>query len=331
MAKINPGKCIDYLPAVLVVLAVIYAGILDRLDVLVLSSGIGLTCIGLKVPVFNTLIIVAMATFLGSYLPFGGPNEMVIKRAAVNEHFANNNSQDGNTDANEDFEDESFEDEKETFEDGIEHFSEQKEEFEDEKETFEDEKETFEDEIEHFSEQKEEFEDEQFEDEQFDGKEEFEDEQFADKEEFEDENFDEDNFEGFANAAEKEKPKKKKKSKKVLPPNNGDRAEPLVLGKKYKIPSEDDDEDFHLDAGTTFLNAYKSLDPDQISAMTKDTQDLINTQKQLMSTLNTLKPLITDGKAMMQQFGGFLGGEGGSGVGMGDLSKLAEKFAGGAK
>ena len=296
MAKINPGKCIDYLPAVLVVLAVIYAGILDRLDVLVLSSGVGLACIGFKVPVFNTLIIVAMATFLGSYLPFGGANEMVVKQAAVKEHFANNNSQDGNTDANEDFENEEFENEE--FEN---------EEFEDEKEGF--------------SEQKEEFEDEQFEDEQFESKE----------EEFEDENFDEENFEGFANAGEKEKPKKKKKSKKVLPPNNGDRAEPLVLGKKYKIPSEDDDEDFHLDAGTTFLNAYKSLDPDQISAMTKDTQDLINTQKQLMSTLNTLKPLITDGKAMMQQFGGFLGGEGGSGVGMGDLSKLAEKFAGGAK
>lgn len=293
MAKINPGKCIEYLPAVLVVLAVIYAGILDRLDVLVLSSGVGLACIGLKVPVYNTLIIVAMATFLGSYLPFGGPNELVIKRAAVKEHFANNNSQDGNTDENEDFENEDFEDEKE-------HFT--------------DEKENFAKEEENFSEQKEEFEDEQFA-----------------EEEFEDENFDEDNFEGFANAEEKEKPKKKKKSKKALPPNNGDRAEPLVLGKKYKIPSEDDDEEFHLDAGTTFLNAYKSLNPDQISAMTKDTQDLINTQKQLMSTLNTLKPLITDGKAMMQQFGGFLGGEEGSGVGMGDLSKLAEKFASGGK
>jgi len=133
--------------------------------------------------------------------------------------------------------------------------------------------------------------------------------------------------EGFAN---EDKPKKKKKpAKKVRPPpDHGDRAEPLVLGKKYKIPSEDDDEDYHLDAGTTFLNAYKSLNPDQISAMTKDTQDLINTQKQLMSTLNTLKPLITDGKAMMDQFGGFLGGEGG---GLGDLSKMAEKFASGSK
>ena len=62
--------------------------------------------------------------------------------------------------------------------------------------------------------------------------------------------------------------------------------------------------------------------------MTKDTQDLINTQKQLMSTLNTLKPLITDGKQMMDHFSGFLGADGG---GLGDLSKMAEKFANGGK
>ena len=140
MAKINPGKCFEYLPAVLVVLAVIYAGILDRLDVLVLSSGVGLACIGLKVPVFNTLIIVAMATFLGSYLPFGGANEMVVKHAAVKEHFANEEFE------NEEFENEEFEDEKEGF-------SEQKEEFEDEQ--FEDEQ---------FESKEEEFEDENFDD-----------------------------------------------------------------------------------------------------------------------------------------------------------------------
>lgn len=117
---------------------------------------------------------------------------------------------------------------------------------------------------------------------------------------------------------------KKKKSKKVAPPpDNGSRAEALELGKKYNMPSEGDDEDYHLDAGTTFLNAYKSLKPDQISAMTKDTQELIATQKQLMSTLSTLKPLITDGKQMMDTFQNYFGGEG-----MGDLGKMAEKFIG---
>lgn len=298
MAKLNPGKFTEYLPVVFVALASIYAVVNNRIDVLVLSAGVGFACFGLKLPFFNTLTIVAMAIFLGAYLPFGNSNDMIVKRVAVRENFANEEFED------EQFEDEQFEDEiKEKFQD---------EQFEDEQ--FEDEQ--FEDE---------QFEDEKFEDEKFDGevKENFDNEQFED-EQFEDEKKEQfDDMEGFAN--EKSEKPKRKKSKKALPPNNGDRAEPLVLGKKYKIPSEDDDEEYHLDAGTTFLNAYKSLNPDQISAMTKDTQDLINTQKQLMSTLTSLKPLITDGKAMMQQFSGLMGGEG---AGLGDLSKMAEQFAG---
>jgi hypothetical protein len=92
------------------------------------------------------------------------------------------------------------------------------------------------------------------------------------------------------------------------PPDNGSRGEFFELGKKYKLPSEEDDKGFHLDAGTTFMNAYKSLKPDQIAAMTKDTQELMDTQKQLMSTLNTLKPLMQDGKNMMNTFQSYFGG-----------------------
>jgi len=126
---------------------------------------------------------------------------------------------------------------------------------------------------------------------------------------------DEDMMEGFANVPKAKKGRKGKAGKagkagktgKAPPPDNGDRAEFLQLGKKYKVPSEDDDKEFHLDAGTTFMNAYKSLKPDQIAAMTKDTQDLMSTQKQLMSTLQTLKPLIKDGKDMMDMFQGYFG------------------------
>ena len=121
-------------------------------------------------------------------------------------------------------------------------------------------------------------------------------------EKFANEDDDEDDEEKFEDV-----PKKKKKAKRVPPPDNGERAEMLELGKKYKMPSEGDDQDFHLDAGTTFMNAYKSLKPDQIAAMTKDTQDLMTTQKQLMSTLQTLKPLIKDGKEMMDMFQGYFG------------------------
>lgn len=299
MAKINPGKCYEFLPAVFVVLAVIYAGVLGRLDVLVLSAGVGLICTGLKMPIYNTLFVVGAATFLASYLPFGMGEQVIANQMAIRENFANNDRQDGVVHDNE-----YFEDKEENFKD--EEFKDKDEEFKDTEEEFKNTEEDFEEEN---------FDEENFEEENFD------------EENFDDDNFEDENFEeGFAN---EEKPKKKKKARKVNPPpNNGDRAEPLVLGKKYKIPSEDDDEDYHLDAGTTFLNAYKSLNPDQISAMTKDTQDLINTQKQLMSTLNTLKPLITDGKQMMETFGSFMGGDSG---GLGDLSKMAEKFAGGSK
>jgi hypothetical protein len=109
---------------------------------------------------------------------------------------------------------------------------------------------------------------------------------------------------------EKEVKKEVKKDVKKLknpPPDNGDRAEFLTLGKKYKLPNEADDEDYHLDAGTTFMNAYKSLKPDQIASMSKDTQELMATQKQLMGTLATLKPLINDGKQMMEMFKGYFG------------------------
>ena len=131
------------------------------------------------------------------------------------------------------------------------------------------------------------------------------------KEGFEDdeEGFEDDNEnEGFENQKLSKPAKKAKKAKRANPPpDNGDRAEFLTLGKKYKMPSEGDDEDYHLDAGTTFMNAYKSLKPDQIASMSKDTQELMQTQKQLMGTLATLKPLITDGKEMMEMFQGYFG------------------------
>jgi len=133
--------------------------------------------------------------------------------------------------------------------------------------------------------------------------------------------------EGFSNEEEEGKEEEeeeeeevtqKKKAKKAAkaktagketnpPPDNGDRAEFFQLGKKYKGPKEEDDSEFHLDAGTTFMNAYKSLKPDQVAAMTKDTQELMQTQKHLMSTLQTLKPLIQDGKEMMNMFQGYFG------------------------
>jgi hypothetical protein len=90
----------------------------------------------------------------------------------------------------------------------------------------------------------------------------------------------------------------------VLVPDNTDSQEPLVLGRPYKLPSEKDDQGYHLDAGTTFLNAYKSLKPDQIAAMTRDTQELLATQKSLVAMLDSFGPLLKD----MGKITGFFGG-----------------------
>jgi hypothetical protein len=86
-------------------------------------------------------------------------------------------------------------------------------------------------------------------------------------------------------------------------PDNADRKEPLELGKAYKLPNENDDKGFHLDSGTTFLNAYKALKPDQIAAMTKDTQELLATQKSLVGMLESFGPLMKD----MSKITGFFG------------------------
>jgi hypothetical protein len=97
-----------------------------------------------------------------------------------------------------------------------------------------------------------------------------------------------------------------KNADKPMLPDNADRKEPLVLGKPYKLPNEEDDKGFHLDSGTTFLNAYKALKPDQIAAMTKDTQELLSTQKALMGMLDSFGPLMKD----MNKITGFFGPSG---------------------
>jgi len=59
---------------------------------------------------------------------------------------------------------------------------------------------------------------------------------------------------------------------------------------------------FHIDAGTTVMNALNSLKPDQLKSMTSDTKQLIETQKSLMSMLQTFSPMVTEGKQMMDTF-----------------------------
>jgi len=297
MSKINPGKYAIYFASVLLIVAVAFASTFQRFDVFILGAGVGLVSYGFRLSTPLALLLAGIATFLGTLLPFGVSSYATIQGF---EGFKNEE---------EDFEEEEFEEEEGKMMMGEGFDNEKEEDFEEEKEGegFEDVKE-------------EEFEEEEFEEEKEGEGFENEDYEEEDFEEDKPEDFDETeenfaNYEGFADAGEK-----KKKKRKPLP-DHGKRAEMFQLGKKYKMPSESDDAEFHLDAGTTFMNAYKSLKPDQISAMTTDTQELNNTQKQLKSTLLTLKPLISAGKQMMDTFQGYFGSEG-----MGGLGKMAENF-----
>jgi hypothetical protein len=258
-AKINPGKYVVHLLAIFVAIAVLYAGNVGRLEVLILSSGIGLICYGLKMSISKILFFVAISTFLSAFLPFGSPNNILMYEGFKNQEDDDEKEEEG-------FDEEENDDNKEAFENDD----------EEQKETFENEDD---DEVNKSVE-----------------------------------------TEGFANQKDKKKNKNKKRRP---PPNNRDSKQMFELGKKYNIPSEDDDDEYHLDAGTTFVNAYKALNPEQISAMTKDTQELIDTQKQLMNTLNSLKPIMTDGKQIMDTFQNYFGGN----TDINDLNKLAEKFS----
>ena len=79
--------------------------------------------------------------------------------------------------------------------------------------------------------------------------------------------------------------------------------------KKYRLPSEKADGDHHMDAGSTFMKAYNQLKPEQVAALTTDTQKLISVQKDLMANLNNLKPLVSDGKEIMKTFKSFFGSD----------------------
>ena len=103
--------------------------------------------------------------------------------------------------------------------------------------------------------------------------------------------------EGFEDKEEK-KEVKVKESKPAPVEKKQELAAPFKLG---EIPSQVKNGP-HIDAGSTLIKAIKGLDPSQINAMTKDTQQLIETQKSLMGMLGTMKPMMQDGKELMDTF-----------------------------
>jgi len=82
------------------------------------------------------------------------------------------------------------------------------------------------------------------------------------------------------------------------------------LFKLGKMPSENA-EGPKLDAGQTIMKAMSSLDPNTLSSMTTDTKKLLETQKSLMGMLQQMRPVLADGKELLQTFSGMFGGSGG--------------------
>jgi hypothetical protein len=81
---------------------------------------------------------------------------------------------------------------------------------------------------------------------------------------------------------------------------------PVGLFKLGEIPKEEKG-GFHIDQGTTLMNALNGLKPAQIKSMTNDTKQLIETQKSLMGMLDTLAPMMKEGSNLLNMFNGMFG------------------------
>ena len=88
-----------------------------------------------------------------------------------------------------------------------------------------------------------------------------------------------------------------------------------TLFKSGKMPSENMGGPT-LDAGQTMMKAMESFDSNTVNAMTTDTKKLLETQKGLMNMLTQMRPVLADGKELLQTFSGMFGNGNGSGGGM---------------
>lgn len=63
----------------------------------------------------------------------------------------------------------------------------------------------------------------------------------------------------------------------------------------------------YVDMGSTWMKAYNKLSPDQISGMKKDTKELMETQKALVETLQTMGPTVQQGMDLVNTFQKYFG------------------------
>jgi hypothetical protein len=82
------------------------------------------------------------------------------------------------------------------------------------------------------------------------------------------------------------------------------------LFKLGQLPSEMKQGPF-VDVASTMSKAMNSLQPEQMAAMTAESQSLLDTQKNLMNMLQSMRPVLQDGRQLLDTFGSIFGGLGG--------------------
>jgi hypothetical protein len=107
-----------------------------------------------------------------------------------------------------------------------------------------------------------------------------------------------------------EKPTRKssKKSKKSKA-----KAEAEAEQENFKDDTENEQETFEpisdnkIDEKSSYLEMFKSLKPNEVAGLNKDTQELMATQKQLMETLQNMGPALKEGKNILDTFKNYFG------------------------
>jgi hypothetical protein len=78
------------------------------------------------------------------------------------------------------------------------------------------------------------------------------------------------------------------------------------LFKLGEMPSESKSGPF-VDVASTLNKAMSALQPDQMAAMTAESKSLLETQQNLMGMLQSMRPVLQDGRQLLDTFGSIFG------------------------
>jgi hypothetical protein len=101
--------------------------------------------------------------------------------------------------------------------------------------------------------------------------------------------------------------KKTKKKEKFVNKNSNKNTKSSNKNSQSESDSESEQEDFEptnsvLDKKDSFKSILSSLNSSEISSLNSDTKALIDTQKQLMETLQSMGPALKEGKTILDTF-----------------------------